>query len=368
MFIVLFELQSQEGITVEVAEHLTRNISIKQELELEENMAYMGNVKTELKVEPSDFFDDFEDDWPEFNKRTKGKKRIKTESILDAPKKKKRKRGPPRPKIIENLDDGVEYQCYKCGEMLVSLRSVMEHQKAQHGKFTKRQYGTEIRTHQCPQCKALFKKESTMMLHFCDIQVDHKWGEQSECKICSQKFTRVEGLKKHISLVHNQERNFACDQCDYKGKSMRFIRDHKLRVHDKAKAHVCHICGNGFVSIYSLKAHISIKHNPEGVEPVEKASYVCDKCGKAYNSYHSFKSHVNYKHPVFYMCTLCEHIFTVSSILKDIKLDQLMFFFSSGYIETEIAFGGGTQNPSGKGRRHLRLQGMSTTMYDHRRA
>ena len=98
--------------------------------------------------------------------------------------------------------------------------------------------------------------------------------------------------------------------CDYKAKSYRFIRDHKLRVHEKMKAHVCHICGNGFISIYTLRAHIANKHTLEGADP-EKANYICDKCGKSYHSYHSFRSHVSYKHPVFYLCTLCEQIFTV---------------------------------------------------------
>ena len=171
-------------------------------------------VKTELKVEPDDddedeMFDQYDDEdyWMDpkslKKKSRKRKKAIKVEDLGEMSKKKRKKRV-FRPKVEENLDDGVEYQCYKCGDMITSRRSVMEHQRKEHKRYSMLTFGTELRTHQCHQCKAMFKSENSMLLHFCNIDLDRKWGEPYNCKTCNKTFTRVDGLKKHVSIVHTQ--------------------------------------------------------------------------------------------------------------------------------------------------------------------
>ena len=52
-------------------------------------------------------------------------------------------------------DDTKEYQCYRCGEMIISVKKMKEHQKDKHNLSFSKAYG-EPRPFQCHNCKVRF--------------------------------------------------------------------------------------------------------------------------------------------------------------------------------------------------------------------
>ena len=58
-----------------------------------------------------------------------------------------------------------------------------------------------------------------------------------------------------MNTVHSEERNFACEQCDYKTKTGALLMKHVRRIHLKERNFVCDVCNKCFFSTCKLKDH-----------------------------------------------------------------------------------------------------------------
>ena len=61
---------------------------------------------------------------------------------------------------------------------------------------------------------------------------------------------------RHLRVVHEQIKDYACYLCDYKtGHKSHFVR-HVKTVHEKRRDYKCHMCDKDFTQNSSLKEHV----------------------------------------------------------------------------------------------------------------
>ena len=90
-----------------------------------------------------------------------------------------------------------------------------QHLTTKHRICRKIHYGKQ-RAFQCLVCKFMFETEEKMSDHFCRPSIaEEKWG-RNHCDICDISFPNRDKLMCHNTVYHLTEKNFACDQCDFK--------------------------------------------------------------------------------------------------------------------------------------------------------
>ncbi len=202
-----------------------------------------------------------------------------------------------------------DIQCYFCGEMLTKGQ-VIPHMKDKHGfGFVKpgNGYGPP-KDYQCDKCKGMFDTDEDRKTHVCHNLFELKRQADGlfhcpECK--TKKCKRRYELVGHFKTVHSTARNFACDQCDYKFKSMQVLKKHVKQVHLKVVKHVCPHCGRGFFEKAAMNAHVEAIHSRlniaggvratnESGETVEE--FKCPDCPKVCNSSKSLSCHYKVRH------------------------------------------------------------------------
>ena len=121
-------------------------------------------------------------------------------------------------KIEEDDNPNREYQCYYCGAMIVGIKNVKEHMRDKHRRFHSKMYG-DPRPLNCHSCGATFANEKTQSNHMCtnvDFPVQKDEAGSFECKECGKKFDRRKGYIYHVINSHKADRNFPCEECNYK--------------------------------------------------------------------------------------------------------------------------------------------------------
>ena len=181
----------------------------------------------------------------------------------------------------------VKSQCPECGKYLANVN---EHMKLVHLKiryvfsvtfqYSKQLFSIEnnFRNHPCPSCdyRACFKNDLDKHMRsvhgiknepaavFIALKTegvepfeelvktsfphDHK---SRQCPYCNK---RLANTKEHIKAVHFKEKNYFCQQCDYKTLFKSDLLKHDLLVHRKIKKS-CPECGK---QVANLHEHIRL--------------------------------------------------------------------------------------------------------------
>ena len=90
-------------------------------------------------------------------------------------------------------------------------------------------------------------------------------------------------------MKHKKEKNFACDQCDYKAALPTLLKKHKTRVHsdqERERSHLCNQCGSMYMEKTQLWAHIAYIHG----KSVEET--MCFSCGKIIRTDVALQKHI----------------------------------------------------------------------------
>ena len=86
-----------------------------------------------------------------------------------------------------------------------------------------------------------------------------------ECEVCSMKFARKYDLNRHMTIVHKGIKDFrkncyACAICEKIFKNISNYRRHIRIVHDEERKYKCLICESRFSENSILKRHIVLVH------------------------------------------------------------------------------------------------------------
>ena len=180
-------------------------------------------------------------------------------------------------------------QCYLCGEEH-SKDDIQDHIKEKHqfSKISTKMFGIP-RTHQCSDCKMVFKTSDDLSLHICGF-VPPSWKSGTEesrnqCPKCDKIVSNYKTLLEHYAAVHTKEKKFNCDQCDYKACTPKEVKRHKENIHEPngARNFACDQCDYKATNRNSLYAH-KREHSREPVH--------CEICRKAFTRLDTLKRHL----------------------------------------------------------------------------
>ncbi|CAL1675241.1 unnamed protein product [Lasius platythorax] len=209
-----------------------------------------------------------------------------------------------------NQHDGNRpYSCEQCGKAFYKRIQLRQH-KLSHGS----------NRHACPICGATFNRRGNMNTHMkrhnaigvytCSVCA-YKCKSMSELKIHRKKHTEeeiVDSIKKKCNdkeiwrcnvcnkifpkrtilinheRVHGDDKLYGCDECDKKLASKSSLIYHKKSMHLRERSHMCHYCGNSFVSKEARLIHERIH---TGERP-----YVCKVCNMRYRCSSNLSQHM----------------------------------------------------------------------------
>ena len=113
-----------------------------------------------------------------------------------------------------------------------------------------------------------------------------------------------------MNSVHEKQRSFSCNICDYKATIKDTLRKHIISQHTRDFPFKCDSCSLGFFSVKRLEIHRQLRH--EGV------NLICEFCSKIFKDLSYFNKHVKKHEPVHeaYECPECSRIFDYKSQVK----------------------------------------------------
>jgi len=191
---------------------------------------------------------------------------------------------------------------------------------------------TTINEIQCTQCSFIAKGKDHLNSHVkyhhkpeicthCDLQFANKPAlhthntqahprDKKPCEVCG-KFIVDGNMNDHMA-VHNNDNNFSCQQCDFKGKSKAVLYYH-MKSHDEMK--YCEFCTYKTPNKTRLVRHFSEMHSGQ--------QFPCDQCQFITKRSDALKNHMNRVHlgigPEKVQCEHCKKSVGKHSLQKHIS-------------------------------------------------
>ncbi|KAF2881716.1 hypothetical protein ILUMI_24451 [Ignelater luminosus] len=167
--------------------------------------------------------------------------------------------------------------CSTCGAMFATKTKFYDHRK--------RQLPIEMQSYQCSQCSKLFPSERLLRDHMrshinhykctmCDmtcpkpsalathIRYRHLTDRPLKCNLCEHSCISKQDLESHL-LTHCSEKLVACEDCDFRCRSLYGLDKHYQKVHGQTwtSTYECHCCQKKFFRGNQLTQHLIKQHN-----------------------------------------------------------------------------------------------------------
>ena len=192
------------------------------------------------------------------------------------------------PEFYEESDEEENFQaetveCELCNSMFADQEGLQEHTKKEHD------CNEDERT--CEFCNPhkIFKKTRYLLLHIQAVHSDQVFS----CDQCPKTFSFHRSLVRHIKGVHQNIRDFDCQEADCE-KSFRNsyeLRQHVIGDHNKGDKsdRTCKICLKVFKKVKYMETHCASIHNSE-------PQYNCPICMRSFSFQRSMERHVRAIH------------------------------------------------------------------------
>ena len=223
-------------------------------------------------------------------------------------------------------------QCYFCGLESKKKAEIKDHIKVIHMQVevTLRMYGYPRTQNQCSECKVVFSSDTILKLHICgmtnpSINITGDTSRIEECPICKGTFKGHMSLLNHYAALHGTEKQFSCDQCDFKSFTDKQLSIHINNDHTEHRP-TCEICEKPFKNVNSLSKHLKEVHLKQRRSSKIVKCKVCDFQNVTYE----LRKHMKDLHAEFkpFNCDRCDQSFALSMDLwshkKNCTLDPLV--------------------------------------------
>ncbi|XP_065805088.1 zinc finger protein 436 [Labrus bergylta] len=196
----------------------------------------------------------------------------------------------------ENVAPDAPFACDVCGKRLKSEALLSAHTRIHSGD----------KPHRCGVCLRSFQRATCLKQHHVRVHLRAKQGQrvagrrkssttlkEFPCPVCAKVFKFRSLLASH-SLVHSEERPYACDFCSRSFRRHSHLKRHRHVVHANGarppQSFVCHICGKDKKCRSQLARHVIIH---TGERP-----YTCDLCPARFNRSGNLQQHRKRMHGV----------------------------------------------------------------------
>ncbi|CAH2251281.1 jg5976 [Pararge aegeria aegeria] len=234
-------------------------------------------------------------------------------------------RGENKPLIFtltKNEDGTQRYNCNVCDKHFKRRDLVSQHHKMVHLRIR-----PQLRS--CHICKAKVRTRKRAS----HMELEHGIPAPI-CGACGRKFAFPSEVIRHQKLYHMGERNYKCEVCNFKCKSINHLGTHKMThaperpfkceickktfkwknglgrhmmIHLNVRPHVCGVCQEAFVQKTStvIYGDFTRIREADGSE-----SFACNVCKNVYKKRTSFTQHYKHVHlkqrPKLRGCHLCD--------------------------------------------------------------
>ena len=132
-----------------------------------------------------------------------------------------------------------KFKCEQCPECFNRNFSLMLHRTVVHNAVKKLECSQSGKVYELENVVTNPKGNCKEITVIKDTSNNLK---ETQCEECKKFFGNKNTLEKHISTVHDKERNFECGQCSKTfGQSSNLSR-HIAIVHDGRRNYICDIC------------------------------------------------------------------------------------------------------------------------------
>ncbi|BHF57081.1 Probable histone-lysine N-methyltransferase prdm7 [Sparganum proliferum] len=161
----------------------------------------------------------------------------------------------------------------------------------------------------CSLCGGRFASRTALKRHISSVHYELR---DFPCEICGRAFTEKGHMRKHVETVHDQLRKYPCVSCGKAFGRSEHMKAHVKRVHKHLREHKCELCGKAFVDSTNLKRHDHSVHK-------KLRGFECEICGKAFSEKKSLERHIDCIHKQLrqFACELCGKTFTARGNLEN---------------------------------------------------
>ena len=115
-----------------------------------------------------------------------------------------------------------------------------------------------------------------------------KKQEPAPCDLCGRIFSNRDVMRKHVRVVHCNDKSHVCDHCGKGFPKKYLLKTHVQQLHMRQS---CEHCGKSVLNAHFLKLHMVFDHG------IKDGVYICDICPKkCFSSETAFKKHMYGKH------------------------------------------------------------------------
>uniref|UniRef100_A0A1Q3F647 C2H2-type domain-containing protein n=1 Tax=Culex tarsalis TaxID=7177 RepID=A0A1Q3F647_CULTA len=194
------------------------------------------------------------------------------------------------------------YKCDVCPLRFGCTNSKKVHEQREHGMHPDFEAPAKVfNPVVCEHCGRVFENKTCLASH---TRAKHtKMESVPTCNICGKTFTARSSLERHM-LLHNNEKPFACSQCDRTYRRNLDLKHHIELVHEGKNPHFCAECAQSFHSYQSLYLHKKFTHGKNAQDP-EKAkaemrqqrNLSCALCKTVNTTMDELTNHIETAHP-----------------------------------------------------------------------
>ncbi len=160
-------------------------------------------------------------------------------------------------------------ECKLCGRILTK-HSLRAHMTLVHGTLEAKW--------RCDACPFKAMSEAALNVHVASAHLAGS-NRNFKCQACGHRVKSIQGLRAHEVSVH-ADRKFACELCDEAFGSRGLLNKHFKAKHiPRSRKHTCHFCGYAGKTKQSLESHMTRKHVPDEEKTF---AFTCKTCFKGF--------------------------------------------------------------------------------------
>ena len=167
--------------------------------------------------------------------------------------------------------------------------------------------------HKCSECGASYTNQSLLIEH----QATHAALKSFQCKLCDKFYPSDFALRKHVYNVHRKEKKHECKTCGHCFEYKYLLARHEIK-HSGERKYVCSVCGKTYTRLDGLKLHMTLKEHTD-THSGEK-NFCCKICGKTFKLMRSLLDHESTHsddiRPTF-ECDKCKKKFRAKRYLRE---------------------------------------------------